>query len=473
MAAITFTGLASGIDSSALIQSILDQKRKAQENPLKTRITELTNTNSAFTDLKSLLDKLNTSAQKFRALNGGVLAKSLTSTDETILTGSAGNGAKPGSYQIDVSARAKNATQSFDDRFAAGTSVINSNINNGDTAANRTVSYTIGTGSEQETVNIVLTNTTTASDFVTSFNASSTKARASLVNVGTSATPSYAVVVNSNNEGTSKGSIAVSVGSGVTDPNGDTLTTDGAFVTDTDSPATDAQFTLTGVTGLITRSSNTVTDVIDGVTLNLQSLGTSTITVAQDASKTTSDVQDFVDAYNEVVNYLAKNNTVQRQEDGGNVTNIFGPLAHTSIDESLLSTLRSAIPLAGTSGRTVNIFADLGITTERDGTLKFDTDKFQTALANDSAGVELITQNLGESLGAVQGKIASYTQFNGIIDQAFNSNSTSITSAQDRINSVEALLAKEEESLVAQFARLESTIGKLNSQQSALASLKI
>lgn len=471
MAAITFSGLASGIDSTALIKSLLDQKRKASIDPLASKISSLEETNSSFEKLSELLESLKSSAYKFRQVSGGILAKTLTSSDETNVTGSASNSASNGSYQINVITKAKNDTHSFNDRFAATSSIINSNINNGDPTLDRTVSYTIGTGAEQETVDITLTNTTTADQFVSQFNSQSENATASIVNVGTSASPSYAIVVNSNNEGTSKGSIAVSVGARVTDPNNDTITTDGAFVTATQSAATDAEFTVTGIAGTITRSTNSVTDVIGGVTLEIQDTGTSILTVGDDSARTTSSLQDFIDAYNEVVQFINENDTITREEQDDQVVNIFGPLANTSLDDNILSTLRSSLSNAGLSGRSVNILADLGITTQRDGTLAFDSDQFEEALANDSEAVRLITENLGEDLASVDGTIANFTKFNGLIDLAKTSNSTSIASAQDRIDQVEKLLTKEEESLNARFARLESLIGRLNSQQSQLASL--
>lgn len=471
MATITFSGLASGIDSSALIESLLEQKRAAQINPLEKRVTALTETNASFTELSELLKTLQSSAGTFRILNGGVLSKTMLSSDETKVTGTSANSASNGTYSLDVLSLAKNATHSFDDRFSSQTSVINSAINNGDPEIDRTVSYTIGSGAEAETVSVVLSNTTTASDFVAQFNSQSEKASASLVNVGTSSSPSYAIVINSSREGTEDGSISVSIGSGITDPNGDLSTADGAFVSATESAATDAQFTVSGIAGTITRSSNAVSDVLSGVSLTLQATGTATITIGDDTESTTATVQAFVDAYNEVINYIAENDTITREENGSEVTNIFGTLATTSLDENLLSVIRGALTNSGTSGRTVNILADLGITTARDGTLEFNTDVFKEAMASDSEGVRIITAALGEDLSAVDGKIAQYTRFNGLIDLEKTANELNITNTNNRISDLEDLLAREEESLVKRFSRLEALMGRLNSQQSALLSL--
>lgn len=182
-------------------------------------------------------------------------------------------------------------------------------------------------------------------------------------------------------------------------------------------------------------------------------------------------MEAFVDAYNDVVRYISEKDAITQEQNGPEIVNIFGPLAGSSVDENVLSSLRSSITSSGKSGGTVNIFADLGITTERDGTLKFDRDKFSTALSSDPEGVRTITQNLGENLSAVDGTIAQYIRFNGIIGLAETSNSDRISTLNDRITNVESLLAKQKDNLTSQYARLEALIGKLNSQQSALSGI--
>lgn len=462
---INFSGIASGIDSSALIKALLDSDRAVRVKPLQSKVTSFTDTNSSFSELKSLLGKLNTASQKLREVNGGALAKSASSSDETIVTASASGSATNGTYTLNVSQLAKNATFSFDDRFTSADAAINSDINDGLSSDQRIVQIQVGTGAEQEAIEIEVSSTTTLSDFAEQFNAASDKATASVINVGTAASPSYALSIISNNQGTDKGEIAVTVA--------DEIKTAGlgAFNSSALSQATDATFTISGVTGTITKSSNSIADVIPGLTLNLQATGSATLSVSDDASSSSATVQEFVNAYNEVINYIAESDQITREEDSSGVTNIFGPLASTSVDESVVTSLRQALSSAGISGGSVNILADLGITTERDGTLKFDSAVFQDALASDPESVRQITSNLGETLGAVDGTLAQFTQFNGIIDIASNSNTEQITRLNDQIARIEDGLSAKEQSLLNQFARLESLIGQLNSQQNSLSQL--
>ncbi len=462
---ISFSGLASGIDSSALIKATLDQERAVRLTPLQSKIQTYKDTNDAYGKLKELLARLNTAANKFRQVGGGAVAKSASSSDETIATGIATGGATNGTYAINVSQLARAATFSFNDRFSSATAVINSSINNGAPAADRRVSVQVGTGADQETVDIDLTSTTTISDFVSQFNSTSTKATAAVINVGTSASPSYAISIRSNNQGTSQGNLAISVGSEVTSAGS------GAFGASTITQALDAEFTLSGISGTISKASNSISDVVPGLTFNLIATGSATISVNDDKSATSSKMQEFVDAYNALLSFIKDNDLVSQEQDGGNIKNTFGPLSGTSLDENLVSALRSAFTSSSITGHTANTLADLGLATQRDGTLKFDSSSLSSALSNDSEGVEEILGRLGESLGSVDGTIAQYTRFNGLIDGAKNSNTDEISRLNQRIADVEKGLQAQEQSLTARFARLESLIGNLSSQQNSLAQI--
>ncbi|MCB0310666.1 MAG: flagellar filament capping protein FliD [Bdellovibrionales bacterium] len=464
MALINFSGIASGIDSGALIQALLDKERTARVAPLSDKITSLQDTSSVFGELKVLLNSLKEKTSAFRLVNGGALEKLATSSDETIVSANASNAATNGSYQLSVTQIAKNATFSFksNSTYTSSSDKISATMLGSDD-----VSVLVGSGSDQESVEISVDSSTTLSDFVTEFNAQSSKATASLINVGTSANPDYRIVINSNNQGLQKGELQISVGAG--------LTTAGAFNDNSLSQAQNAELSLSGIGSgggdIIERDSNSISDLIPGVTLELASVGSATISIADDASATSASLQSFVDAYNQVVKYIAENDIIERQEDGDQVENIFGPLAGTSLDENILSALRKSLIGSGQTGSSVNILADLGITTARDGSLEFDSALFEEALSKDPEAVRTITQNLGESLASTDGTIAQFTRFNGIIDLAIRSNDSQVRLNQERIADAERALARQEEVLTAQFARLEALIGKLNNQQSSLASI--
>lgn len=78
--------------------------------------------------------------------------------------------------------------------------------------------------------------------------------------------------------------------------------------------ATDLKMSLSGVSGTIVRQSNKVTDLFEGVTLNINSTGTSIVTINYDTSKAISNIERFVNVYNETISYIRTKLTEEREE---------------------------------------------------------------------------------------------------------------------------------------------------------------
>lgn len=463
--AISFSGIASGIDTDALIKATSDATRATREKPSQTKVTELTDTNTSLTELKKRLSEITTSLSKIGTIAGGAIQHQGTSTDDTTVSATASQQASNGSYIISrVDALAKNATFAFSNVF---TSTDQTFTDAGLTPGTTTV--LIGTGTDQQTITIDSTQSDADSiaEWVTKFNNSTTKAVASIVKF---ADNDYRVLVTSLNTGTAQGQLAVSSAGPFTDPTGSI------------DSATNANFTVTGL-GAISRTTNTVSDVIPGVTIGLNKVNTTTSTtlsVSADVGATTAKVQDFIDRYNKLVQYLADQNKIERQENGKNVTNTFSPLSTTRIDENAVTAIRTAISSAvynvdsngdGDNENAIRTLADLGIKTNRDGTLTFDTAVFASALSKEPTSANQLLVNFADGLSSfATGTLNEFTKFNGIIDTAITGNNTRISSLNDAIARAEADILKTEENLRARYARLEATLGQLQSQQSTLTS---
>jgi flagellar hook-associated protein 2 len=464
MSLVNFSGIASGIDSSSLIDSILQQKRKLKITPLKEQQTTTQETTDTMKELKKALNDLKDKADKFRVLNGGGVKTGIVSSDESVLTGKPISSLSSGTYSMTVSQRAQNSSLSFNDRYSSMTSTAAPLVNDSDSAENRTLTVKVGTGTSQESIGIELSSSTSISDIMESFNSQSDEATASIINVGTTAVPSYALSFTSKNSGTEKGSISVSVGSAITAAS--------TFASNSLSQATDARISISGVAGSISRSSNTITDLIPGMSLDVGGVGTSTLVVGTDTDSTLIGVKDFVNAYNKVVSLIKSNDLVTQENNGTETKNVFGSLSGTSVDESIRDTLRDVIGGSTSSdGGSTMILADLGIATERDGTLKLNEASFKTALNSNPSGVSSLLQNVGETLGSPGGKIAQFTKYQGIIDKLVQSNDSNIAAKDKQISEIEESLSAEESRLRSQYASLEKNIGAMNSQRASLARL--
>jgi flagellar hook-associated protein 2 len=461
MASTSFGGIASGIDTQALIDATTNSARQTRVKPNQDRVNELEDTNTALEELTKKLTTLKSALDPFTSLSGGGVSKTGVSSKESVVSATATTSASNGSYSVTVNNLASNHTYSFDQTYATETSALQSDLTGAESEADRTVTFTVGTGAEQETVNVVVSDGTyTARNFVDAFNSASNKARASLVNVGTTTSPSYKIVITSLYEGTDKGTVTrSSLGAALTN-----------LTPFSESAATNSSVSITGI-GTIIRSTNSISDVIPGVTLSLSAPGTSTVKISEDAPTTITKVQQFVDAYNELVSFISESNQVTQEKRGQEKVNVFSPLSKSRLDDNVLYALRSQISQTVAAGGTsVTVLADLGITTERDGTLKFDSSKLQDAISAEVASVSSVLSTFADGVATTGGVINQYTRFNGLLDVSVNANKTTIDDLNQRIADAEAQISRQAEDLKARYARLESLMGKLQSQQASLTS---
>jgi flagellar hook-associated protein 2 len=465
MATINFSGLASGIDFEALISATSDAQRAQRALPNQKKVQDLGDTNTALSELKSKLNTLKSKIATFASLNGGPLSKSSSSSDETIITASASNAAPNGTYSITVSALAKSHTLSFNDRFAASDSIVAAGVSEPATnpgGNSRSIAITVGSSGTPFYVDV--SQTTKLSDIADAINSANQNVVATVVNTGQTPNP-YALILKSTKTGVTDGDITVTTGVD--------LAAVPIFQNVTEDAAQNASFAITGVSGSITSATNTVTGVIPGVTLNLVATTVTAVTVgvADDVAGTTSRVQEFVNAYNEIITYLDEQNKIERVENGERVDNIFGPLSTSRIDENAIQSLRTAISEArNLDGTTVRIFADLGIKTKQDGTLEFKTTELSDAISNDSFSVDTILRNFADAVSSTGGTIDQYAGFNNIIDTSVNTNKERITDLNDRIADIEAQILQNEANMRARFSRLESLISRLQQQGAAATS---
>ena len=96
MPTINFSGIASGIDSEALIDATSEATRQQRVTPLEENVEELTDTNDALTEIKTKLTSFKTLLGDFTTINGGPILKQASSTNEAIVSATASNGANNG-----------------------------------------------------------------------------------------------------------------------------------------------------------------------------------------------------------------------------------------------------------------------------------------------------------------------------------------------------------------------------------------
>jgi len=156
----------------------------------------------------------------------------------------------------------------------------------------------------------------------------------------------------------------------------------------TTQEAKNASFSIDGVS--ISKSSNTVSDVISGAALKLQSAGSGTISLSTDTNAITTKVSDFVDEYNEVSSFL--NEQLALDTDTEETGVLFGNFAVQNLQQIFRSSISSKV--TGITGD-YTYLSQIGITTKSDGTLILDTDELSDALIDDIQNVSQLFSSRG------------------------------------------------------------------------------
>ncbi|HDR05988.1 MAG TPA: hypothetical protein ENN84_12195 [Candidatus Marinimicrobia bacterium] len=228
-----------------------------------------------------------------------------------------------------------------------------------------------------------------------------------------------------------------------------------------------AKFTVDGLT--IYRDSNTVTNVLTGVTLNLlDTFNTDeTVTVSSDIDAVKGYVNTFINAYNDTLDFLGKNAIVDPE------TKKVGALAYDNTYRSIINDLRSMISgtVGGVTNSTYGTLFSIGIETDADGKLTIkDAEKFQNAMdANPNYIGDIFRQADNGIAVKMENYLDNYVNTGGRITISQQSIDRQVTDLDSRIKTLDEYLLKREDSLFDEFARMQDAMAKLSSQQAYMS----
>lgn len=224
----------------------------------------------------------------------------------------------------------------------------------------------------------------------------------------------------------------------------------------------DATIKIDGVT--VTNSTNTITDAIEGVTLNLLNTNTldpAEMTISLNRDAAVAAIQEFVSIYNSTMQSIQKL-TVYNKEDPKNAGILIGDSIARSVQTQMRRVLNTAnydLPLA------ISSLAQMGITSDRTtGQLSIDNYKLNTAVDKnyDDIGKLFIDKDKG-ILNNMDAMLDSYIQNDGIIKNKTNGLNSSIDLISEQRVALERHLIHLEERLLSQFIAMDSIVANLRS----------
>jgi flagellar hook-associated protein 2 len=396
MATITSAGVGSGLDISGLVTQLMALERRPiavldqKEAGLQAKLSAYGSLKGALSAFQSSVSSLSGVA-KFQAL-------SAVSADLTIYTASASSAAVAGSYSIEVTQLAqahKLASSAFTnttDSVGTGTLTFQFGTYSGGV-------FTVNSAKAAQTVTVSSSQNTLAG-IRDAVNAAKVGVTATILNDGTGnrlvftsgdtgAANSLKITVADTSDGSNTDNAGLS--RLAYDPTG-TLG-NGKNLTET-LVAQNALLNVDGITG-ISKASNTVTDVVQGVTLTLlkkSAAGVSTtLTVSRDTSSVQSAVANFVKAYNDL------NKAVTDLTKYDAATKKSAVLQGDNSARSIIARVRQQLnkTLTGLTGSYTTL-SQIGISFQTNGTLAFDAAKLQTAIDTNFNDIAGLFANIGK-----------------------------------------------------------------------------
>lgn len=446
---VSFAGLASGLDTEAIIKAMV-QVANAPVNRLTNRKSNYTAQKSKLSTLSSYLSSLETAA---KAIDTSAEFKAYSATvstlDSAYVDATASTAASPGTYDIDVITLAS-AERTYSDAFASK--------NTAGLLGSGTLSIQIGTATA---TNISITASDTLETAAAKINSANAGVTAGVVYTGSD----YALVVNGTKTG---------VANAVTFTEGGTLALGLSFPSNEVQAATDASIQMDGQN--ITSTTNSITSVIPGVTMTLKKITGATpvtVTVKEDLDKVVENVTTAITAFNKVANFLKAEFTYIK--GANNQARLIGDSAVRNVQTKLKQILTGTV---STASEPYTALSRVGVTTQKDGSMKLDATKLKAALAEDLEGVTKLftvtdgnesTDNDGVMVGLIRSIKAMVQTPDGIIAARTKGIDDSIRQIDSRVSSLQRSLSTYEAGLRRQFTALENLLSGLQSQSTFLS----
>jgi len=439
MGSIIASGVGSGLDIEGIVQQLLAaegqparQRLDAREQTLQAQLSAFGKFRSALELLREALDPLTTLA-RFQG-------RTTTIGNPALLSATASLDAATGSYSVEVVRLASAHKLASNPYTTADTNVGSGNLN-------------ISVGGDSFTVNIPQSARSLA-DIASAINSApdNTGVRATLI----TANDGVRMILTANETGAANTISVTTTGGGGGGGGGGNLN---AFVSNLTqiTAAQDARVRVDGFT--YDSSDNVITEVIGGLTLTLTEAAPgspTTLAIGNDSEGSVERVSEFVKAYNELVKSLRELTAFNADSGTG------GPLLGDPTARNFLNSVRSEVVRAITGQGSYSTLAEIGITTQVDGSLEIDTARLEEALGAgfDDVGrlFSVDETGLANRLDALLGV---YVDSNGLISNRTEGIQDRIRDIEDARIALDFRLEKIEARLRAQFGALDALVAQL------------
>ncbi|MDO9141317.1 MAG: flagellar filament capping protein FliD [Methylobacter sp.] len=452
MAISSAFGMGSGMDINGIVSQLVAAEGQPQFAAISRQETAAKAQVSGLGSLKSALSTFQTAVRKLNDVN---LFKThqATSGNESILKVTAGAGSVAGSHTLRVLDLAKAQKSVAAAEFSGASDVVGSG----------TLTFSVA-GKDDFLLTLDGSNNTLAGirDAINSAS-DNNGVMASIINVD-SGTPGGGtvskLVLTAKDTGLANAFSVSAVGDA------------GLSRLDSSTPenysgqnAVDARILVDGQA--VTRSSNIISDVLQGVTLNLQSVASDTdvnIDIKLDNEAIKKTITDFVAAYNTMTSTTANLGKFAGKDGGSN-----GVLLGDSILRNVRNGLRqqTSLPVSSASSA-FNTLKSIGIDIDKDGVMSMDGGALDKALATNLSSVSDVFSSSDGVANRLNTKVMQYLQTGGALDTRQTSLNKQLKTLSVQRESVQLRLDNVQKGLMKQFIAMDLVVGKFQSTGSFL-----
>jgi flagellar hook-associated protein 2 len=460
-----------GFDVNSVVTGLMAIERQPLDK-LNTKVTGYQTKITALGTFKSQVASLQSAAQSLgSASSSSFLAFKATPSDTSVVTASASSTAVAGTYSLDVTSLAQaqklvavgqasstaaigNGTATTVTFDFGSIDISATNSHGGGTLSNGTYTNAdfVSNGSGTHSITIDSTNNT-LEGIRDAINTAKIGVTATIVNDG-SGTP-YRLALSSDATGANQ-SLKISTSGGDGTINTllayDPTAAAGAGQNLTQSAAAqNAVFEVNGIS--ISKTSNTVTDAIQGVTLTLsKELSTATLTVARDTDAVKDKVSGFVKAYNDLYSAM-KNSSAYKSKSA-----LEGDATLRSLQSKMHAIADSVV-----SGGALTKHSDVGLSFQKDGTLSLDSAALDSAMSTRFSDVASLFNSATGYATQFDEWAKDTLASGGAFDTRTTALNASIKSANTQIDSLTLRLDRLQKQYTTQYSSLNVLLSKMGS----------
>lgn len=458
MSGTTISGLGTGLDIDGMVTAIADAEKAPKQAQIDRLTTKTETSLSAVGTLTSAVETFEASLTALESSSSSFEGLGVQSSADGVASATAGAGAVPGSYKVEVIS------------LASSSKVASARLEGGASTtfdSGGTLTIDVGDNASYEVQVAPGASLTEIRDAINSQLSATAGISANII---TDASGARLVL---SSEVTGEGTDLYVKGTGdlaalninVDEDGNHDLTQQSGTGAGSITLASNASYKIDGLK--LSSSTNTVT-ALSGLSIKLTAEGTTTLTVAPNTEGLKTSIEAFVSAYNNLITVTNALTRVTTSED--ETSTDAGALVGDALVRSLLGSIRNELVQPSTGSGELSVLAQLGVTTNKDGTLSIDDAKLSSALETHYDEVQAFFVGDDGLIPRLKSVTEPYTAPGGLLAGRTESLQKTMTQLSEQQQALDRRIDSLTTSLYTKYNNMDILVAQLNASSASLLS---